>query len=133
MRVDSFRRWIVALFLAAGLLGVASPALACASILNPPRDCCPDGAPAPCKDSGQGGAVLCCGTSASTSSNASVSAPRQLSPADEPSNLPDPALLLVWMLSARTHTNDAPFIEPTAPPRPPDGTSTYLRTARLRL
>jgi hypothetical protein len=126
-------RRIATLLLWLGLVALAAPALACGSMTTPTRDCCPEGAPAPCKNPGERGAVQCC-VSVPTSSAVAFAMPARTSAEPlQSSGSPDPLVIVAWLATVRAASVDSIPTSLDALPRSRDGTHTYLRTGRLRL
>ena len=122
----------IALMFCLGLIWAAAPSLACARMADP--DCCPTGSGSPCEGEKSKDlatlAALCCVTAPATATTAAAEAPRgtYLQPQS-----PDPIAVLAWFATLNPREDS----RPPAPPNPlatvSDGTSTYLRTLRLRL
>jgi hypothetical protein len=130
--VSMFPRWMASLVLWVGVLGIASPALACATVAPAHRDCCPDGAPSPC-GGGQPGKLACCVTAPTPAPAAAVSVSTQQKVQDRTTGTPDPVLLVTWLQTLATAPGVLePFAPHASPPRN-EATLIYLQTRRLRL
>lgn len=130
------RRLSILVMLWMGLMWAAAPTLACASLPN--RDCCPDGAPAPCGGDESGvdlkaAASLCCVSA--PSGVTSVSADTQRVAHVEPlhPDSVDSIALLAWLATLQPRRHELPARPPDAVRARTDAALTYLRTLRLRL
>lgn len=131
--VSMFPRWMAALVLWVGVLGIASPALACATVAPAHRDCCPDdGAPVPCGGE-QPGELACCIAAPTPAPAAGVSLSTEQDVQDRATGAPDPVLLVAWLQTLATAPWMREPIEPQASPPRNEATFTYLQTRRLRL
>jgi hypothetical protein len=127
------RRWATLLIASFAVLGLASPALACAALLSAARDCCPEGGPAPCK--GQPSSeVACCLVAPTPAPAASVNANTERLIPQPAGSTPDPVILATWLHTLAPVPAFSLRIEPRASFRgSADATLTYLHTGRLRL
>ena len=128
------RRLIALVAAAFVLFGAISPALACA---RNEGDCCPAGAPKPCREDRSlplsDRVEACCSTPAQAVS-ASVSMSREKTgQSPHPIGSPDPLIAALWLvtLTPPAHFSTAP--PPLLASASGDGGLTYLRTMRLRL
>jgi hypothetical protein len=119
------RRFIAFLVLWAGLLGVGSPAFACAAAAAA-GDCCPPGAPSGCTQTYEQ-------LAAASSQIVSAERGRDLQAVQDDCRSPDPITIV---------STPFPLPDLRSPPRPDasivssartDASLTYLRTGRLRL
>lgn len=116
------------------LLGGALPGMACAAAT---RDCCPDDASVPCTGSDStepaAAAEACCAVAPSPAQATSVAPVRGSTEALTVSGSPDPSIAsspMSGLAQPAAHRDGALII---ANPAIRDGSSTYLRTLRLRL
>lgn len=130
------RIFAVVLAIGFALVEGAAPAFACAA----PRstgDCCPDGGFAPCTESIPAGpaatAVACCAEAPSPAHATAISPVRVEYEALTVSGPPDLPIAFGPMLVSTQYAarRDEAFV--IASPAVRDGSSTYLRTLRLRL
>ena len=129
------RRLVASLALWIGVLGVASPALACAATAAVERDCCPEGMPAPCNGGGAGefGEPVCCVSAPASSQVAAQVCSRSQHAREPDSGPPDPFILSAWF-EAFSGNGSAPlYIAPEWSSHRADAALTYLHTGRLRL
>ena len=128
-----FRRLATWLLLAVGALALASPAFACALLTAPTKDCCPEGAPSPCKGEVPIGNASCCAVAPVSIQATACEAPRttQVQPLD--SNGADPLIIAAWIHSLDFHlaSRSLPVDEWQSPARRDQ--LIYLQTRRLRL
>jgi hypothetical protein len=128
------RRLALSLVFWVGVLGVTSPALACAAPAELERDCCPEGPSDPCGGGSTEARAPCCIAAPATGGAVAADVThRQLArPIDNDS--PDPLVLTAWL---QTLVIGAAVPDPFVPKKPfsylSDATLTYLRTGRLRL
>jgi hypothetical protein len=124
---------VAALVVWIGVLGIASPVLACTSMAFVERDCCPQGTPAPCGGD-RAAALECCVAAPPAVTAAVVIAKAEQLQIDPRSDSPDPVILPAWLET----------LSPRGPPSlqvvdldrlgsNTDATLTYLHTGRLRL
>jgi hypothetical protein len=116
------------------LLGGALPGLACAAAT---RDCCPDDASVPCTETNPSeptaAAEACCAVAPSPAQATSVAPVRVELETLTVSGSPDPSIAsspMSGLAQPAPHRDGASII---ANPAVRDGSSTYLRTLRLRL
>jgi hypothetical protein len=128
------RRLALSLVLWVGVLGVASPALACAATAALERDCCPEGMPSPCEGgSGDPSATLCCvAAPAPAQAVAAESGRTQLERAHD-SGSPDPFIVSAWLATFVRDGSLPARISSSSSAYRTDATLTYLLTRRLRL
>jgi hypothetical protein len=122
------RRITILLVVCFGLLSIVAPALTCAAAASQ-GDCCPDGQPSPC-DRAENAA--CCNATPISNGRALATASHVRLEIQVPST-PQPAEPAAWACRVRltglTHAAQTP---PLISYRENDS-STYLRTARLRI
>jgi hypothetical protein len=128
------RRLTTLLVLSFVVLGMTTPALACA-VASTQHDCCPDGSTAPCSGEtpsidSSGPVAACCVVAPPTSVLNGASGAQAEQP--KHSSAPDPFLTAAW-LAALTSTHLSSTPTPAVIPVRTDGELTYLRTGRLRL
>ena len=129
------RRFIAFLVLWAGLLGVGSPAFACAASASA-GDCCPPGAPSGCTQAYEQldiEATVCCITAAAPAQMVSAERGRELQAVQDDCRSADPIARvstssLLPDLGSPLRLNVATFSSART-----DAKLTYLRTGRLRL
>jgi hypothetical protein len=121
-----------------GLIWATAPAFACTSMTD--RDCCPEGAPSPCKGDESGFdlkafASLCCVSAPVASSSATATADTHRSVDVEPQSpdSPDAIALLAWFATLQPREHERPPPPPDLVRTRTDAALTYLRTLRLRL
>ena len=131
----SMRRFIAFLVLWAGLLGVGSPAFACAAAASA-GDCCPPGAPSGCTQAYEQldiEATVCCITAAAPSQIVSAERGRELQAVQDDCRSPDPIAIVSTSFSLPNLRSPPRLITPNVCSARTDATLTYLRTGRLRL
>jgi hypothetical protein len=128
------RRWVMVLFVWAGLSGLALPAIACATLMSTQHDCCPEGAPAPCKETWDTDSAVCCVVAPGTPSNTTVASVRSTAELLDNMSPPDTVLLTAWLFASDIFAARSSAIPlPDTPQSRPDAQLTYLHTGRLLL
>jgi hypothetical protein len=131
----SMHRFIAFLVLWAGLLGVGSPAFACAAAASA-GDCCPPGAPSGCTQALEQldiEATVCCITAAAPSQMVSAERGRELQAVQDDCRSADP-IAIVSTSSALPDPGSSPRLTVSSlSSARTDARLTYLRTGRLRL
>lgn len=129
------RRFIAFLVLWAGLLGVGSPAFACAAAASA-GDCCPPGAPSGCTQAYQQldiEARICCVTAAAPSQMVSTERGRELQAVQDDCRSADPIAIVSTSSLLPDLGRPARIIVSNLSSARTDARLTYLRTGRLRL
>ncbi len=132
-------RQLTALLLVWVGLATGTPALAC-SPAAADMDCCPKGAPIPCKDGASGQSrdatptACCVAASVSAAAVPTLDSNRNLPVATADPGSPDPLILVAARVAALTDAARLPILTGLLVPRAhTDATPTYLSTGRLRL
>lgn len=132
------RRLTVLLVMWVGLLGAASPALACAMEAALAGDCCPPGSTLPCGERGSPdfnavAPAICCVTASAPAPAVAIDSGRSLYKQQDSSGSPGAVVLPVWVTSAPNLIHSTYIPAPAVTPPRLGGTLTYLQTGRLRL
>jgi hypothetical protein len=128
------RRLIALIVLCAGLLGVGSPVIACATAAA--GDCCPAGAGSGCSPGFQQldpAATACCLAGNASSPAMSAEFTRGVQALARDGGSDDPVALVSTCLSLPQRTASSAFAAAIVQPKATDRSLTYLRTGRLRL
>ena len=128
-----FKRFVTRLLLAFGILAVASPVLACGTWASPVRDCCPEGAPAPCKGEQPPAHVTCCASASVVVQTVAIEAQRPAFARPSGSDTPNPLILAAWIHSLDVATLATVPIDEIRPEPGRNDQQIYLQTRRLRL
>ena len=127
------KRLATGLLLSMGFLALASPVLACGTLTSPVRDCCPEGAPSPCKGGVPPANTTCCVSVPVVTQTAAIEAPRSAHVLPTDNHGPNPLILAAWVHSFDIATVAQLPLQHTRP-RPGGGErQIYLQTRRLRL
>lgn len=121
----SMSRFIVFLVLWAGLLGVGSPAFACAAAASA-GDCCPPGAPSDCIQTYEQ-------LAAASSQMVSAERGRESQVAQDDCQSPDPIAIVSTFFSLPDFGSPPRLGTSNFSSARTDASLTYLRTGRLRL
>jgi hypothetical protein len=127
------RRLVAALVLWVGVLGIASPVLACTSMAPAESDCCPQGSPAPCGGD-RSAALECCVAAPPAVTASPVAAKAEQLQIEPRSDSRDPVIPPAWLETS--NPRGPPSLQFVAPERlsaSTDAALTYLHTGRLRL
>jgi hypothetical protein len=128
------RRLIALLVLWTALLGVGSPAFACATAAA--GDCCPPGALTGCSQTYEQSdvvATICCITAPAPSQVVSVEAGRERQVLQLDRGSPDPIVIVSKSATLSEFQQRTHFTAPLVSSASTDASLTYLRTGRLRL
>ncbi len=128
-----FKRLAMWLLLSMGLIALASPVLACEVLSGPVRDCCPEGAPSPCKGGLPAADAVCCVAAPASTQVVAIQPQRAEHPLPADSHNPDPLILAAWVHTLASYSSPhVPFRDIRLKPGA-DDTQIYLQTRRLRL
>jgi len=129
-------RWSTVFMIWFGLLvGMASPAIACAAAARH-GDCCPQGSTSPCgeeKGAHQWGSSATCCVNAPAPSAVSVDVNRNTPQPQHDSGSPDPIVAFAWLATLSSHVRAPQVVVPVISLPRTDAALTWLRTGRLRL
>lgn len=128
--LERFATWLL---LSMGIVALASPALACGTLTAAVRDCCPEGAPSPCKGGVPPANATCCVSAPVVTQAAAVVAQRPAHVPPSDNHGPNPLVLAAWVHSLDLATRaSVPVQYVRARPGGADQ-QIYLQTRRLRL